>query len=235
MPASARTHRTSASTCWEIRYSSCSDVQQRGGGKAVEAGLAAGQPQLVEAASATAATSSLTLCTVCSGTSDPTRRKSSRAPAASAAAAPPRRAVAATADAVRGRTRSRARINVAADVPAAIAPRIPAAPSFAIAGRAASAFPVISRRALANSPCTSERTSEATVRSSSAVGASAAADTAEAVDADDDSGEDPEDGTLVSGSRFGLVGMHLFDQFQETSAGPPVEISLALNLALVAV
>ena len=53
------------------------------------------------------------------------------------------------------------------------------------------------------------------------MGASAAANAAEAVDADDDSGEDSEDGTLLSGSRFGLVGMHLFDQFQQTSAGPP--------------
>jgi hypothetical protein len=53
------------------------------------------------------------------------------------------------------------------------------------------------------------------------VGASAAANAAEAVDADDDSGEDSEDGTLLSGSRGGLVGMHLFDQFQQTSAGPP--------------
>ena len=61
---------------------------------------------------------------------------------------------------------------------------------------------------------TIDRTSEATVRSSSEVGASAAADAAEAVDADDDSGEDSEGGTLLSGSRFGLVGMHLFDQFQ---------------------
>jgi hypothetical protein len=46
------------------------------------------------------------------------------------------------------------------------------------------------------------------------VGASAAADGAEAVDADDDSGEDSEDATLLAGSRFGLVGMDLFDQVQ---------------------
>ena len=89
---------------------------------------------------------------------------------------------------------------VAADVRAAIAPRTAAAPSFAIAGRAPSTFPVISRRALVNSPCMSDRTSEATVRRSSEVGASAAADAAEAAfDADDDSAEGTEDATLRAG------------------------------------
>jgi hypothetical protein len=44
------------------------------------------------------------------------------------------------------------------------------------------------------------------------VGASAAADAVEAAfDADDDSAEDTEDATLPVGSRFGLVGMDLFD------------------------
>jgi len=106
-----------------------------------------------------------------------------------------------------------ARTSVAADVPAAIAPRTAAAPSFAIAGRAPSTFPVISRRALVNSLCTSDRTSEATVRRSSEVGASAAAVAAEAAcDADDDSAEDTEDATLPAASRFGLVDMDLFDQ-----------------------
>ena len=79
------------------------------------------------------------------------------------------RAVATVADVVGGRKRSRRRTGATADVPAASAPSTAAPPSIAAAGRAASAFSVISCRALATSPRTRDWMFSVSVWSSSPV------------------------------------------------------------------
>ena len=96
------------------------------------------------AAAVTAATSALTLSSVRSGTGAPTSRSCSTPALPSAAAPPPSSAVATTADVVGGKILSRNRMSTTADVPVASAPRTAAPPSIAAAGRAASAFSVIS-------------------------------------------------------------------------------------------